>query len=96
MVTMTDFYVGQLLDALELLDLADSTIVVFTSDHGFQLNEHGGLWRKTVQFEESTRVPLLVRLPGGGQAGEVAAGLVELVDLYPTLVELCNLPAPAH
>ncbi|MXW00524.1 MAG: sulfatase [Holophagales bacterium] len=96
MVTMTDFYVGELLDALELLDLADSTIVVFTSDHGFQLNEHGGLWRKTVQFEESTRVPLLVRLPGGGQAGEVAAGLVELVDLYPTLVELCNLPAPAH
>ena len=53
MVTMTDFYVGQLLDALELLDLADSTIVVFTSDHGFQLNEHGGLWRKTFQFEES-------------------------------------------
>ena len=96
MVTMTDFYVGQLLDALELLDLADSTIVVFTSDHGFQLNEHGGLWRKTVQFEESTRVPLLVRLPGGRQAGEVAGGLVELVDLYPTLVELCNLPGPAH
>ena len=96
MVTMTDSYVGQLLDALELLDLADSTIVVFTSDHGFQLNEHGGLWRKTFQFEESTRVPLLVRLPGGRQAGEVAGGLVELVDLYPTLVELANLPAPAH
>lgn len=105
MVTMTDSYVGQLLDALELLDLADSTIVVFTSDHGFQLNEHGGLWRKTYQFEESTRVPLIVRVPGGRQAGEVAGGrqagevaggLVELVDLYPTLVELCNLPKPAH
>lgn len=96
MVTMTDFYVGQLLDALELLDLADSTIVVFTSDHGFMLNEHGGLWRKTYQFEESTRVPLLVRLPGERQAGEVTGGLVELVDLYPTLADLCNLPAPAH
>ena len=96
MVTMTDSYVGQLLAALELLGLADSTIVVFTSDHGFQLNEHGGLWRKTYQFEESTRVPLIVRLPNGRQAGEVAGGLVELVDLYPTLVELCNLPRPAH
>ena len=96
MVTMTDSYVGQLLEALEVLGLADSTIVVFTSDHGFQLNEHGGLWRKTYQFEESTRVPLIVRLPGGRQAGEVAGGLVELVDLYPTLVELCNLPKPAH
>ena len=96
MVTMTDSYVGQLLDALELLDLDDSTIVVLTSDHGFQLNEHGGLWRKSVQFEESTRVPLVVRLPDGRNAGRVAAGLVELVDLYPTLVDLAGLPNPEH
>lgn len=96
MVTMTDSYVGQLMQGLEALDLVDSTIVVVTSDHGFQLNEHGGLWRKTVQFEESTRVPLIVRLPDGGNAGEVAAGLVELVDLYPTLANLCDLPDPAH
>ena len=95
MVTMTDFYVGELLAALEVLGLAESTIVVFTSDHGFLLSEHGGLWRKRYQFEESTRVPLIVRLPDGRQAGEVA-GLVELVDLYPTLVELANLPQPAH
>jgi uncharacterized sulfatase len=96
MVTMTDSYVGQLLDALELLELDDSTIVVFTSDHGFQLNEHGGLWRKTFQFEESTRVPLIVRLPDGRNAGQVAAGFVELVDLYPTLVDLARLPSPPH
>ncbi len=96
MVTMTDSYVGQLLDALELLELTSSTIVVFTSDHGFQLNEHGGLWRKSVQFEESTRVPLIVRLPDGRSAGRVVRGLVELVDLYPTLVELATLPAPRH
>ena len=76
--------------------LDERPIVVFASDHGFQLNEHGGLWRKTYQFEESTRVPLIVRLPDGRQAGEVAGGLVELVDLYATLVELCNLPKPAH
>jgi uncharacterized sulfatase len=96
MVTMTDSYVGQLIQGLEELDLAESTIVVVTSDHGFHLNEHGGLWRKQSQFEESTRVPLIVRLPNGRSAGEVAAGLVELVDLYPTLADLCDLPDPAH
>lgn len=96
MVTMTDSYVGELLDALELLELDDSTIVVFTSDHGFHLNEHGGLWRKSTQFEESTRVPLIVRLPKGQFAGKVAEGFVELVDLYPALVDLAGLPKPAH
>jgi uncharacterized sulfatase len=96
MVTMIDSYVGQLLDALKLLELDDSTIVVFTSDHGFHLNEHGGLWRKSTQFEESTRVPLIVRLPKGQSAGQVAGGLVELVDLYPTLIDLAGLPSPAH
>lgn len=96
MVTMTDAYVGQLMRGLEALNLAESTIVVVTSDHGFQLGEHGGLWRKRSQFEESTRVPLIVRLPDRRNAGQVAEGLVELVDLYPTLVELCALPNPAH
>jgi arylsulfatase A-like enzyme len=96
MVTMTDSYVGQLMQALEDLDLAKSTIVVFTSDHGFQLNEHGGLWRKQSQFDESIRVPLIVRLPDGRNAGAVVPGLVELVDLYPTLTELLELPEPSH
>jgi uncharacterized sulfatase len=96
MVTMTDSYVGQLLQGLEELDLVDSTIVVFTSDHGFHLNEHGGLWRKQSQFEESTRVPLIVRLPGGRHTGNVVTGLVELVDLYPTLIDLCSLSDPEH
>ena len=71
---MTDTYVGELMQALEDLGLAESTIVVFTSDHGFQLNEHGGLWRKSVQFDESIRVPLIVRLPDGSNAGSVAHG----------------------
>lgn len=96
MVTMIDSYVGQVLEGLEELGLVESTIVVFTSDHGFQLDEHGGLWRKTYQFEESTRVPLIVRMPDGRNAGLVSDGLVELVDLYPTLIELCSLPGPAH
>ena len=96
MVTMADHHVGRMLKGLEDLGLADSTIVVFTSDHGFQLNEHGGLWRKQFQFDESIRVPLIVRLPVGRGAGSVSEGIVELVDLYPTLIDLASLPDPAH
>lgn len=96
MVTMADHHIGRMLKGLEDLGLADSTIVVFTSDHGFQLNEHGGLWRKQFQFDESIRVPLIVRLPDGRSAGTVSEGIVELVDLYPTLIELAALPSPAH
>lgn len=90
-VTLIDAQVGLLMTALEELGVEDSTIVVFVSDHGFHLGEHGGLWRKHTQFEESTRVPLIVRVPGG-MAGARTGALVELVDLYPTLVDLCGLP----
>ena len=96
MVTMADHHVGRILKGLQDLELEDSTIVVFTSDHGFQLNEHGGLWRKQFQFDESIRVPLIVRLPDGRSAGKVSEGIVELVDLYPTLIELASLPDPTH
>jgi uncharacterized sulfatase len=96
MVTMVDHHVGRLLKGLDDFGLADSTIVVFTSDHGFHLNEHGGLWRKQFQFDESIRVPLIVRMPDGTGAGTVTNGIVELVDLYPTLVDLASLPSPEH
>ena len=92
-VTLIDVQVGLLLDALTELELNESTIVVFVSDHGFHLGEHGGQWRKHTQFEESTRVPLIVRLPSG-KAGARTDALVELVDLYPTLADLCGLPIP--
>ena len=96
MVTMADHHIGSIMQGLEDLDLAESTIVVMTSDHGFQLNEHDGLWRKQFQFDESIRVPLIVRLPDGTGAGTVSEGIVELVDLYPTLIELAALPQPTH
>ena len=92
-ITLIDHQVGLLMSALSDLGLAESTIVVFFSDHGFHLGEHGGLWRKHTQFEESTRVPLIVRAPDG-TAGVATNALVELVDLYPTLVDLCGLPEP--
>jgi uncharacterized sulfatase len=92
-VTLIDHQVGLLLDALSELGLEESTIVVFVSDHGFHLGEHGGMWRKQSQFEESTRVPLIVRAPGF-TGGATTTGLVELVDLYPTLADLSGLPLP--
>jgi iduronate 2-sulfatase len=93
-ITLMDHQVGLLMQTLAELKLEESTIVVFVSDHGFHLGEHGGLWRKHTQWEESTRVPLIVRTPGAAVDGERTStmGLVELVDLYPTLADLCNLP----
>jgi arylsulfatase A-like enzyme len=86
-----DAQVGVLLDTLERSKLADHTIVVMMSDHGFLLGEHG-LWQKKMLFEECTRVPLIVSVPGMEHAGAASQRLVEYVDLYPTLVQLCALP----
>lgn len=86
-----DAQVGRLLAALDELDLADDTIVVFTSDHGFLLGEHGQ-WQKQLLFEESARVPLIIRVPGTRNAGQRSPRTVEMVDIYPTLTDLTGLP----
>lgn len=89
-VRFMDQQVGRLLDALDRLDLRKETIVVFLSDHGYNLGEHD-CWSKTSLWEGSVRVPMIISVPGepfSGMYGRVCDSIVELIDLYPTLGEL--------
>jgi len=91
-ISYLDERVGEVLAALRDARLDDDTIVAFTADHGEMLGERG-LWYKMSFFEHSARVPLMVRVPGGGTAGRVAEP-VSLLDLAPTLLELAGAPWP--
>ncbi|MDZ4403407.1 sulfatase [Prosthecobacter sp.] len=94
-VSFMDAQLGRVLDELDRLGLRENTLIVLWGDHGYHLGENG-VFTKMTNFENGTRVPLIVSLPGMKTAGQRSKALVELVDLYPTLAELCALPLPKH
>jgi len=92
-ISYVDTCLGMLMDALDKSGRADRTIVCLWGDHGMHLGEHF-LFRKYTLFENSARVPFILVAPGVARAGSVCKRPVELVDVYPTLAELCALPVP--
>jgi arylsulfatase A-like enzyme len=92
--TYADTQFGRVLDALEKSPYKHNTIVVFLTDHGFHLGEKHH-WQKTTLWEEGTHVLLMLRAPGVTKAEGVSQRFVSLLDIYPTLAELCELTPPA-
>lgn len=92
-VSYVDAQIGKVLDEVKRLGLDKNTVVVLWSDHGWHLGEHA-MWGKQTNFEVAVRSPLIMKVPGMPEPGRRTGSLVETVDLYPTLAELCGLDAP--
>jgi arylsulfatase A-like enzyme len=96
-VAFTDVQVGRLLDELRALDLLDNTIVVITSDHGEILYEHEYYFGHDIAlYDECTMVPLVVRIPGLDAPPRRVGGLVQTIDIFPTVLEALGIPCPAE
>jgi arylsulfatase A-like enzyme len=96
MIKLIDDNVGRLLAALDELGLADDTVVIFTSDHGETLGDHGLIQKGCRFYEGLVRVPLIWRWPGRIKSGVVSEALVELMDKAPTILELVGIEVPSH
>ncbi|TNJ66126.1 DUF4976 domain-containing protein [Paenibacillus hemerocallicola] len=94
MVSLIDYHIGRIMEKLEQLDIADETLIIFTSDHGDYAGNHG-LWLKgPIHYEDIIRVPFLVRWKGTLPTGVKTNSLMSLVDLAPTILEACGIEAP--
>lgn len=91
--SFVDAQIGRVLDKLKETGLDKNTIVVFTSDHGYHLGEYGH-WQKRTLFEHSTRVPLIVSGPGINQNEKIMKAPIELIDMYPTIMDLVGMDTP--
>ncbi|MDZ4798645.1 MAG: sulfatase [Bryobacteraceae bacterium] len=91
-LSFTDAQIGRVVDHLDKLGLRDNTVVIVWGDHGWHLGNHG-LWHKHTNFERATHAPLIVSVPGT-RGGRKSNALVEFVDIYPSLAEICGLPKP--
>ena len=94
-ISFVDAQVGRILDHLEATGLDKNTVIVFTSDHGYHLGEHGH-WQKQTLFENATRVPLIISTPALENKGVTSNSPVELIDIYPTLMDLTDIITPKH
>jgi hypothetical protein len=94
-ISFMDAQVGRILAALDRLGLTQNTIVVFLSDHGYHLGDHGGLWMKQTVFERATRTPLMMAGPGVSARGQISHRIIELLDVFPTVAALADLDPPA-
>jgi arylsulfatase A-like enzyme len=92
-VSYVDAQIGRLLDHLKRTGLDKNTAVMLWGDHGYHFGEHG-TWNKSTNFEEATRSTLIASVPGQKTTGQKAHGLVEFVDMYPTLCDVCGLETP--
>lgn len=96
MISCMDKYIGRILDRLDELDLADNTIVVFTTDHGHFFGQHGLQYKGGFHYEDLIKIPYIVRYPGHVPAGQTSTAIQSLVDLAPTFLSLAGIPVPHH
>jgi iduronate 2-sulfatase len=93
-ISYMDKQLGRVIDELKRLNLDKNTIIVLWGDHGWHLGDHG-IWTKHTNYEQATRIPLLIKAPGITTAGSVSNQTVETVDIYPTLTDLAGLAKPS-
>lgn len=93
-ISYIDAQIGRLLAALEENEQARNTVIVLCGDHGYYMGEHGWWGGKHNNYNGATRAPLIISVPGQKSAGRKSSALVEFVDIFPSLTEICGLPAP--